>query len=259
MNIFVAGDVVGMPGRKAIIKNVEKIKEELDLDLIVFNIENSAAGSGVTKEIIESFIDAGVDAMTTGDHAFRQKKSYEAFENKKIIRPLNYSESCPGKGWMIVETKNGKLVAIINLLGRVFMPPIDCPFNAVNKILPEIKKYTNVILVDFHAEATSEKIAMSWFLDGKVSAVLGTHTHVQTNDACIRPNGTAYISDLGMTGPYDSILGRDTNAVLEHFLTGLPKYFEVADSNVKICGVFINIDETTGCARDIKTLTYNIT
>lgn len=253
MNILCIGDVVGKPGRKVLEENLPKLKDEFALEGVIVNAENAAGGSGITPRIADQFFRAGCDVLTMGDHVWDRPELLEYFEtHPQVIRPENFPEGAPGKGWYIFKTANNIKVAVVNLLGRVFVKYYtDCPFRGIEKILDEIRKETDIIVVDFHAEATSEKIAMGWFLDGHVSAVVGTHTHVQTADEKVLPQGTAVITDLGMTGPYDSVIGQIKEKIIKRFVGGMPTRFEVATNDPVLCGVVIDIDEQTGRARAI--------
>ena len=253
MRILVVGDVVGKPGRDAILHQLNKIKKEENIDAAIVNGENSAGGSGLTDKISREFFSNGVDVITSGDHIWKKREIYSFLdETDRLIRPLNYPLGAPGKGFTVVQLSSGLKIGVINLLGRVFMDAVDCPFHAVGKAIREISEETNIIVVDIHAEATSEKVAMGWFLDGKVSAVVGTHTHIQTADEKVLPEGTAYITDCGMTGPYDSVIGRVKENIIRRFFTQLPTRFEVADKSVEMHGVIIDVDEKTGKAQKIK-------
>lgn len=249
MKILLIGDIVGKPGRRIVKELLPIIKQKHNIDFIIANGENIAGGSGVTEKTLdELFYDAGVDVITTGDHIWKKRETQKFIDNyDNLVRPLNYPEGVPGKGSVIT---NG--IAVISLLGRIFMNPIDCPFRIVEKEIEKIKEKTNIIIIDFHAEATSEKIAMGWFLDGRVTAVVGTHTHVQTADERILNKGTAYITDMGMTGSMDSVIGRTKDAVIQKFLTQLPVKFEVATEDVRLNGVLIEIDEKSGKAVNIE-------
>ncbi len=252
MRILIIGDIVGRPGRHAVKLLAPILREELKYDFFIANAENAAGGKGITIDTMNEILGYGVDIITTGDHVYQQNCAAATLENTKVIRPLNYPESAPGAGWKIIETAAGIKVAVVNLLGRVFMKPIDCPFKAIESILEEIHQHTNVIIVDVHAEATSEKIAMGWFLNGKVSAVCGTHTHVQTADNRVLSEGTACLTDLGMTGSRDSIIGCEVEPVMNHFLTGMPNRYKIAKNNVWLTGAIIDIDEKTGKAISIN-------
>jgi len=253
MKILLIGDIVGSPGREAVRKIVPRFRKDMSIDFVIANAENAAGGSGITPETVDELFESKVDVVTSGDHVWKKKELYDRIsKDKRILRPANYPETCPGSGMAIFEIQNRKKIAVINLLGRVFMDPIDCPFIAAEKEIGKINRVTKVILVDIHAEATSEKIAMGRFLDGRVSAVFGTHTHVQTADEKIFLHGTAYITDLGMTGPQDSVIGRRHDAIVERFLTGMPKKFEIADKEVELQGAIVNIDEESGKALSIE-------
>ena len=249
MRILMIGDIIGQPGRRAIHRVLPDLRSEYDIDMVVANGENTAGGFGITVETAEELLDSGVDILTSGNHIWDQKEIIPHMdEGLPLIRPANYPDA-PGRGYLI---QNG--VMVLNLMGRVFMPTLDCPFRTANAILEDQKaeQPLRAILVDFHAEATSEKQGMGWYLDGKVSAVLGTHTHVGTVDARILPKGTAYLTDVGMTGPVNSVIGSDTNAVLERFLSGLPQRLSVARGPVILNSVLVEIDEQTGKAVSIQ-------
>ena len=252
MKIFVAGDIVGGVGRTAFARVTAELKSRQGVEVVIANAENAAGGRGITRPLAEELFQAGADVLTLGDHAWDQREfvhDIKAFP--AVVRPANFAPGAPGRGWITVE-KNGVRVTVIALLGRVFLNPMDCPFRAVDAILTKEPNLGRVILVDMHAEATSEKIAMSRHLDGRVTAVCGTHTHVQTADERIMPGGTAAITDLGMTGPKDSVIGRSSPAVLSTFLTGMPAKFEVATEGVELDGVLLEVDEATGRCRSIK-------
>jgi metallophosphoesterase (TIGR00282 family) len=252
MRILFIGDIVGKPGRQAVAAIVPKLRAERGVEFVIANGENSAHGAGLTGSTVSALLGSGVDVITSGDHMWDQKEIYEVIEREpRLLRPLNFSPSAPGRGSTIVRVDDKIAVGVINLIGRVFMPANDCPFRAVEAEVARLKRETSLIVVDMHAEATSEKIAMGRFLDGKVSAVIGTHTHVATADEQILPHGTAYITDAGMCGPHDSVLGRDVEAVLRRFLTQMPQKMEVATGNVALCGVIVDVDEQSGRARSI--------
>lgn len=256
MKILVAGDVVGRPGRKILRSYLEKYKN--DYDFIIVNGENSAAGFGMTEKIAVEFLSWGVDMITGGNHTWDKKEFYSFLrQSKNVIRPCNYPKGVPGLGYSILQSKNGKKVAVLSLQGRVFMPITDCPFQVAEEVLQEIEKETNLIVVDFHAEASSEKIALGWFLDGRVSAVYGTHTHIQTADEKILPKGTAYITDVGMTGSENGVIGIETEAIIQKFLLGLPQRFEIAEGNEVLHGIVLEIEEETGKARKIERLAWS--
>ncbi len=253
MKILAVGDIVGKPGRKAVKFWRARLKDKEKIDFVIANGENSAGGSGFTPKVVDELLSFGIDVITSGDHVFKKRDVLEIINKEdRLLRPANYPDGALGHGYVVLDLDNGFKVAVVNLVGRVFMKALDCPFKTAGALIEKIKKETPIIIVDFHAEATSEKIAMGWFLDGKVSAVLGTHTHVQTADERLLPQGTAYISDLGMTGPIDSVLGRKVDNVLEHFLNGMPGRFEIAEENLQLQGVILDIDESSGRARGIK-------
>jgi metallophosphoesterase (TIGR00282 family) len=244
VRLLLVGDVMGKPGRKALERALPPLVGAEEIDLVVVNGENSAGGLGITPKTAHELFEAGADAITTGNHVWKKREigDYLAAE-PRVIRPANFPPGAPGRGAMLVETKGGLAVGILNLQGRVFMEPIECPFRCALAEIEQLKGRTSIIVVDFHAEATSEKIAMGWFLDGKVSAVLGTHTHVQTSDERILPGGTAYLTDVGMTGSVDSVIGMRREPVLKRFLTALPQPFEVAGKNLELQGVIVDIGE----------------
>jgi hypothetical protein len=253
LKILAFGDVVGRPGREAVTKIVPQLIRDHDLSFVVGNGENIAAGSGLTPDTLEELFKAGVDCVTTGDHVFRRKEIIPVLETEpRLVRPANFPKAAAGKGVTLLTGRHGERVGVINLLGRVFMGPADDPFAAVQDALLKLTGDAEVILVDLHGEATSEKVAMGWFLDGRVTAVLGTHTHVQTADEQVLPKGTAYITDLGMTGPYRSVLGREIDKVLRALTTGMPTHFDVATEDVRLCGAIITADPKTGHASAIE-------
>ena len=248
MRILMIGDVIGKPGRNAVRALLPKLKTEQNVDFVIANGENTAGGFGITLDTAYELLDSGVDILTSGNHIWDQKEIIPHMdEGLPLIRPANYPDA-PGRGYWI----DGD-VMVLNLMGRVFMPALDCPFRAATRILEEMQQSENpkVIVVDFHAEATSEKQAMGWYLDGRVSAVFGTHTHVGTVDARILPKGTAYLTDIGMTGPVDSVIGSDTDAVLDRFLTGMPQRLPVASGPVVLHSVLVDIDIESGKAREL--------
>ena len=251
MRILFVGDVVGSPGRDIFARRIARMKGEMRLDAVVVNAENCAAGSGITAALAKSFFDAGAAAITLGDHTWGQKEfpgQIAGVEN--LVRPANFPQECPGRGWCVVTMPTFRF-AVVNLQGRTFMQPVDCPFKAADRILAEIPKDIPVF-IDFHAEATSEKITFGHYVDGRVTAVVGTHTHVQTSDATILPNGTAYITDLGMTGPYISSIGRDLKPVTRRFVTGMPSRFEVATGPCVLEGAVVDFDPVTRKASSIE-------
>ena len=251
MKILFIGDIVGNPGRKATTEFLNEHQHEYDF--IVANGENAAGGKGLTFEIVDQLLASAVDVITTGNHVWDKKEIFDFVDTTpQLIRPANYPTEVPGRGVVITASNDGQTqLGVINLAGQIFMNRYTNPFHALNEILPEVKAVTPCVLLDFHAEATSEKIAMGWHADGRVSAVIGTHTHVQTADARVLPQGTAYITDVGMTGPYDSVIGTRVDDVVKGFLTMMPTRFSVAKDNVKLCGVEIELDEQTGLAVSI--------
>ena len=253
MNILFIGDIVGEPGRRAIKELLHKIISEEALDLVIANGENAAGGSGITPSLLEELTMYGVDVVTSGDHIWKRKEIVDAIDSEeKLLRPVNYPDSAPGRGSGVFKTKNGISVGVINVIGRVFMEAVDSPFRKVMTEVEKLRKDTKIIVVDIHAEATSEKIAMGWYLDGLVSAIFGTHTHIQTADERILPKGTAYITDVGMTGPYDSVIGRKKEQVLARFITQMPIRFEMAEDDIHLHGAVVKIDESSGRAVSIK-------
>ena len=252
MNILFVGDIVGRPGRELIRKGLRALVGRYGLDLVIANAENSAAGFGVTKDIGDTLLEWGVDVMTSGNHIWDKKEAIDYIAGQpRLLRPANYPAGVPGRGTCIARTGDGRAVGVINVMGRVFMLNIDDPFAVVLREIEAIRHQTRVIIVDFHAEATSEKVAMGWHLDGKVTAVIGTHTHVQTADERVLPNGTAYLTDAGMTGPHDSIIGMEREPSLARFLTAMPSKFEPATGNPRLNGVVIEADDKTGRATRI--------
>jgi metallophosphoesterase (TIGR00282 family) len=253
MKVLFIGDIVGSPGRE-IIKNVLKdFRKERGIDVVIANGENAAGGSGLTPAIAEELFSNGIDVLTSGDHVWKKRDIYDFLEKTdRLIRPANYPKGVPGKGSTVVQIEGVGKIGVVNIIGRVFMDAVDCPFDRVREEIEEVSKETPVIIVDMHAEATSEKVAMGWYLDGAVSAVIGTHTHVQTADEKVLPNGTAYITDCGMTGPYDSVIGRKKEQILTRFITQLPTRFELASEGVEIHGVIVDIDGKTGKATGIE-------
>jgi len=252
LTILFFGDVVGRPGRNALAQAVPFLRTKHNADFVVVNGENSASGSGLTPSTLQKILSCGADVVTTGDHIFRNKEFPGVIHELRVLRPANYPKSADGKGWGLYTTKDGTRIVVMNLMGRVFMEPLRCPFELADEILAGASNQAKVILLDMHGEATSEKIAMGWHLDGKVSAIVGTHTHVQTADERILPQGTAYITDLGMTGPYDSVLGREKQPVLKKFRTAMPAPFDVAEGDLKACGVVVKVETTTGRALSIE-------
>lgn len=249
MKVLFIGDIVGSIGRDAVEKYLPRLKRKYEVDVVIANGENAAAGRGITHNIYRDLLHTGVDVITMGNHTWDNRDVFEFIDDAEyLIRPANFSPEAPGKG-MVQITKNGVTLTVINLHGRVFLPPHEDPFAMAEELVAEAKQTSPLVFVDFHAEATSEKIAMGWHLDGKASAVVGTHTHVQTGDARIYPGGTAYITDVGMTGPYDEILGMKKESVLHRFKTNMPTRFEVPKSGRDVLsGFFVEIDDKTGKA-----------
>ncbi len=253
MRLLMIGDVVGRPGRQAVKDNITGLISEFKVDITVANGENSAGGNGLTREVGRELLAMGIDVITMGNHVWNHKEIFNYIsQEKRIVRPANYPPGAPGLGVNVFIAGNGASVAVMNLSGRVFMPELDCPFRKVDDMLASLDKQVRVVLLDFHAEASSEKVAMGWYLDGRVSAVCGTHTHVQTADERILPGGTAYITDVGMTGPRDSVIGVKKELVIEKFITQLPRRFEVANSSYQLNAVLVEVDEITGRATEIR-------
>jgi hypothetical protein len=248
MLALVIGDIVGQPGRKAVYEVLPQLRRQYRLDMVIANAENAAGGFGLTPAIAQELIEVGVHVITSGNHIWAQKDIIPNLDgDMSILRPLNYPPGVPGRGYHITGQ-----TMVVNLMGRTFMNDIDCPFRAMDKLLEEVRDRPPVIIVDFHAEATSEKMAMGRYLDGRVSAVLGTHTHVGTIDAQILPQGTAYVSDIGMTGPADSIIGDDVESVLRRFLTGIPHRLSVGKGKPILNAILVDVDEDSGRANNIE-------
>ena len=247
------GDIVGKPGRRALAVGLPLLMKDHPIDVIIANGENTAGGSGITPPIFEELRAMGVDVVTMGDHVYRKKEAVPLLtESDRLLRPLNLPDEAAGRGWTVLESQSGFPFAVITLLGRTFMKPAACPFHAVDKALAEIGDRARLIFVEMHAEATSDKIGMGWHLDGRASAVFGTHTHVQTSDERVLPQGAAYITDLGMTGPHEGILGRRKEKVLSAVITGMPTYFDVATGDLRVCGALVTADTQTGRASAIE-------
>ncbi len=243
MKILFLGDIVGRPGRRVVKDRLPQLWEQFAPDMIVANGENASAGLGLSPKSACELLDAGIDVLTTGNHIWKFREVYNFLTTEtRVLRPENYPQGAPGRGWGIFQV--GKVrVGVVNIQGRTYMQPIDCPFKVIDRVLAELEGKTDVILVDFHAEATSEKTAMGWHLAGRVTALLGTHTHIQTSDARILPGGTAYVTDLGMCGPVDSCLGMKPGPILDRFISGLPTRFEVAGGRVAVQGVVLDVDK----------------
>lgn len=253
MNILFIGDVVGRPGREALRARLPKLVQQYQVDFVIANAENSAGGLGVTPETAREMLACGVDVLTTGNHVWKHREFIEYAQGEaRLLRPANYPSGAPGRGAGVFATPSGAQIGVLNLVGRVFMDPLDCPFRAALAEVEALRGKTRVIVVDFHAEATSEKVALGWHLCGRVSAVIGTHTHVQTADERLLPPGTAYITDAGMTGPRDSVIGIRRELVIERFLTSRPTRFGVAAGPVVLCAVVVAVDEETGMACSIQ-------
>ncbi len=253
MKILMIGDVYGRPGRKALKENLPGLIQEYKIDVVVANGENAAGGNGLTSEIGKDFFSWGVDVITMGNHVWNNRDIFSYLPREpRIIRPANYPDDSPGRGSWSFVAKNGIKMAVLNISGQVFMQPLGCPFRKAQELLAGLEPDIKVILLDFHAEATSEKVAMGWFLDGKVSAVCGTHTHVQTADERILPQGTAYITDVGMTGPRDSVIGVEKELVIEKFITQMPRRFEAALGDYQLNAVVIEVDPESGRALSIE-------
>jgi 2',3'-cyclic-nucleotide 2'-phosphodiesterase len=247
------GDIVGRPGRELVRRGLAALVAHHRINLVVANVENAAAGFGVTPEIADDFLAYGIHVMTGGNHTWDKKEIFPYFaEQPRLLRPANLPPGAPGRGVIVTTASNGVPVAVINLMGRVFMTAIDDPFRVALDEIAAVRTEARVTLVDFHAEATSEKIAMGWHLDGRVAAVVGTHTHVQTADERLLPQGTAYITDVGMTGPHDSVIGVERAAIIQRFMTALPQRFETATENPRLNAVIVAADETTGRATSIE-------
>jgi metallophosphoesterase (TIGR00282 family) len=254
MRLLIIGDIVGRPGKHACSQVIPKLIGERGVDCVIANAENAAAGSGLTPQMFSKLRHYGIDVCTMGDHIYRRREVLPLLASSdRIVRPANLPPEATGIEIAVVPARNGQPVAVLSLLGRTFMNGrADCPFHAADRVLSQLDREVKTVVVDMHAEATSEKIALGWYLDGRVTAVVGTHTHVQTADERILPRGTAYITDLGMTGPYDSVLGRDKDAVVKSLITGVPQQYTVAINDARLCGVLVEADEHTGQARRIE-------
>lgn len=259
MKILIVGDIVGSPGRETLKAYLDR--KGKDYDFIIVNGENSAAGFGLTSKIADQLLEWGCDVITSGNHIWDKRDFYDYLDNTdRVLRPANYPpEGTPGKGYTIVKDRKGNKVGVISIQGRVFMTPIDCPFKKVKELIEEIKKETRVVIIDFHAEATSEKIAMGWYVDGYASVIYGTHTHIQTADNKILPEGTGYITDVGMTGSDNGVIGMAVTSVLPKFLNALPQRFEVAEGNERLNGIEVEIDLETGECTSIERINKSLT
>jgi hypothetical protein len=259
MRILFIGDIVGKPGRELVRRGLAALVDHHQVDLVVANAENSAAGFGITREIGDQLLGWGVDVMTSGNHIWDKKEALDYIGTEpRLLRPANFPAGVPGNGSYLARTQDGRTLGVVNVMGRVFMTAIDDPFTVVLREIEAMRQRTRVVFVDFHAEATSEKIAMGWHLDGKVAALVGTHTHVQTADDRILPKGTAYLTDVGMTGPHDSVIGVESEAALGRFRNAMPAKFETATANPRLNAVVIDADERTGLATDIERLSYSL-
>jgi len=255
MRLLFIGDIVGRPGRDLVRQGLGPLVAHHRIDLVIANAENSAAGTGITRDIGDQLLDAGVDVMTSGNHIFAKREAIDYIgAEPRLLRPANYPAGVPGRGSYVAHTRDGRSVGIVNVMGRVFMPSLDDPFAVVLREIEALKARCRVIVVDFHAEATSEKMAMGWHLDGKVTAVIGTHTHVQTADERVLPGGTAFLTDVGMTGPHDSIIGVQIEPALARFLNGMPTRFEPATANPRLNAAIVVADDATGRAVGIERL-----
>ncbi|MFH1791386.1 MAG: TIGR00282 family metallophosphoesterase [Candidatus Omnitrophota bacterium] len=253
MRVMMIGDIVGKPGRDAVKTILPRLISEKGIDFVVANGENAAGGSGMTPSICDELLSSGVDVITSGDHIWKKREIVDYISvSDRVLRPLNYPQGVPGRGAAVVESRGGVRVGVINLVGRVFMEPVESPFRTGMEAAKWLKEKTPVILVDLHAEATSEKIAMGYYLDGIVSVLAGTHTHVQTADEKILTGKTAYITDCGMTGPFDGVIGRQKEQILARFITQMPTRFEMAEGDVRLNGVIVDVDEKTGFADSIR-------
>lgn len=253
MNILFIGDIVGKPGRRAIAGELGRLREQHEVDLCIGNGENAAGGFGLSPEVAEDLFSLGIDVLTSGNHIFDKREifSYLTHESR-VLRPANYPLETPGSGSLLIKTDKGDPVGVLNLMGRVFIDTVDCPFKKADEEIKKLSDKTKVIFVDFHAEVTSEKNAIGWYLDGKVSAVIGSHTHVQTADEKILPKGTAYLTDAGMTGPENSVIGIKTETAIHRFITHMPKRFETANGDAQLNGALIKIDSQSGKAKSIQ-------
>lgn len=259
LTILFIADIIGNPGLAIIKKALKSIREKYQVDFCIANGENGAAGKGLTEDIAAEYFKHGIDLVTSGNHIF-EKYGYFKFlsTNHRVLRPLNYPLGTAGAGATIVSLQSDIKIGVINIQGQTYMPPIDCPFRAVSEELIKMRKITSIIIVDFHAEATAEKIAMAWHLDGKVSALIGTHTHVQTADETILHKGTAYITDVGMTGPYDSVIGMKKEVAIKRFIQKMPERYQPADSDLRFAGVIVKTNTETGKAESIQRILTKI-
>ncbi|MGB5217326.1 MAG: TIGR00282 family metallophosphoesterase [Smithella sp.] len=259
MKILFIGDIIGSPGRMALRELLPDFISRKKIDFVIANCENAAAGFGVTRKNMEELFSYHIDVLTSGNHIWNKKEVLEFIgDYDRLLRPANYPATTPGAGSVLVPLETGEYVGVLNLAGRIFMQPIDCPFVAAKNKVAELREKTKIIIVDIHAEATSEKKALGWYLDGQVSAVLGTHTHVQTADEEVLPQGTAYISDAGMTGPFDSVIGIKKEIIIEKFLNQMPNKFDLAKDDIRMQGVMMNIDADSGKAKSIERVSVKL-
>ena len=257
MILLFIGDIIGRPGRELLRKGLSALVEHHHVDFVIANAENSAAGFGITKDIGDTILGYGVDVMTSGNHIWDKKEALDYIAGeRRLLRPANYPAGVPGKGSLVATTRDGRQVGVVNVMGRVFMTALDDPFAVVLKEIEAVRAKAKIVVVDFHAEATSEKVAMGWHLDGKATLVVGTHTHVQTADERILPNGTAYLTDAGMTGPHDSIIGMEREPALARFRNGMPSKFEPATGNPRLNGIVVTADDVTGRATSVTRISY---
>jgi metallophosphoesterase (TIGR00282 family) len=255
-NLLFIGDIFASPGRSIVAQNLKKIVAEEKIDLAIANAENAAGGFGITPQLADDLFGWGLDVLTTGNHVWDKREIYDYLPRQpRLLRPANYPGDTPGAGVVVVEARNGAPCAVLNLQGRVYMPQTDCPFRTADRLLAELPANVKIRFVDFHAEVTSEKMAMGWYLDGRVSALIGTHTHIPTADTRILPNGTAYQTDVGMTGPYRSVIGVDKDIILEKFLTQMPARMEAARHGAELHAVIVEVDESTGRAASVRRYT----
>ena len=255
MKVLFIGDIVGEPGRKFLARNLRSLVDKYEIDVVIANGENAAGGFGITSGVCEDLFNMGIDVITSGNHIWDKKEIIPFIEKeRRLLRPLNYPEGVPGYGDISIYTRAGEKLVVVNLMGRVFMGNYDCPFRVFDKEISRLTREGGAVIIDFHAEATSEKLAFGWFVDGRVAAVVGTHTHVQTADEHILPGGTAYITDVGMTGPLNSVIGIETKIIIERYLTLMPRKYNVAKGNPVISAVVIEIDGSTGKSTHIERL-----
>ncbi len=260
MKVLFLGDIFGNPGRTCISRELPKLVHKHRADIVIANGENAAGGIGINPAIADFLLDAGIDVITSGNHIYKKKEIYDYINSQpRLIKPANFPPDTPGNGYYIFSNPKylAKKVAVVNVCGRVFVENLDCPFRKMDELLPAIYSQTNIVIVDFHAEVTSEKMAMGWYLDGRVSAVIGTHTHVQTADERILPRGTAFISDAGMVGPRDSVIGVKKELIIDRFIKMMPQKFVVASDDNWINGVVVDIDESTGKSKSINRINYS--